>query len=76
MLIAKLSHPHSGLSVDIIGVIDTGADCSAMPAKLAILLGHDLKRGDPKMIGTGNGIAWAYSHSANVLPFNVKAAFR
>ena len=72
MLIARLSNPHSGLSVDVIGIIDTGADSSAMPATYAELLGHDLKQGVPSKIGTGNGVAYAYSHTSTISIYNTK----
>ena len=73
MLYLRVTNPHSGLHIDIAGLIDTGADECALPAVYAELLGHNLQAGKPKNIGTGNGITTAYSHTCNVQIFDTVA---
>jgi hypothetical protein len=66
MLFIKITNPASGLSIDTIGMIDTGADWCAIPASYANILGYVLPDGTPKSVGTGNGITMAYSHISRI----------
>lgn len=59
-------NPHAKKKLQILGLIDTGADECALPADLASLLGHDLQSGFKKEIGTGNGKTTAYSHTMQI----------
>ena len=58
-----IKNPHSGQSINVYGLIDTGADECAIPAHYAELIGHDLKAGVKKTINTGNGATVAYAHT-------------
>jgi len=40
---ARVSNPHSGLSVVVYALVDTGADQCAFPESLAVELGHDFQ---------------------------------
>lgn len=59
-------NPHSGKRIKTYGLIDTGADECALPAQYADILGHNLQRGIPKDISTGNGTTIAYSHTVSI----------
>ena len=63
ILPVKISNPHTNKHIKAWGLIDTGADECAIPAGYASLLGHDLLKGTPKTINTGNGVTNAYSHT-------------
>lgn len=58
-----IKNPHTNQSVNVYGLIDTGADECAIPAHYAAIIGHDLQAGDEKSISTGNGITKAYTHT-------------
>lgn len=61
-----LINPHTGHELEIIGLIDTGADECCIPADLAPLLEHNLKKGKTKeIIGVG-GKAIAYTHTIKI----------
>ena len=59
-------NPYSGREVNVLGLIDTGADECALPAAYANILGHNLQSGRSKKIRTGNGITTAYSHTSRL----------
>jgi predicted aspartyl protease len=59
-------NPHSGNEVNVLGLIDTGADECALPAAYAEVLGHNLQAGKHKEIRTGNGITSAYAHTSQL----------
>lgn len=59
-------NPHNGKSIKTYGLIDTGADECALPAQYANILGHNLQKGKPKEISTGNGVTIAYSHTISI----------
>jgi predicted aspartyl protease len=59
-------NPHNNRKIKVLGLIDTGADECALPARFAALLGHTLEAGFVKEINTGNGITTAYSHTVKV----------
>ncbi len=48
------------------GLIDTGADDCAIPAGLAVPLGHTLDKGTPSTIGTAGGMATVYAHATRI----------
>lgn len=56
----------SGRKMKILGLIDTGADECALPARYAPILGHNLEKGFVKEINTGNGRTIAYSHTVRI----------
>ena len=62
-------NPENGKNLNVLALIDTGADECALPASFASLLGHDLSSGYPKNISTGNGITTAYGHTTNIHTF-------
>lgn len=66
MLIIRISNPANGLSLDTLGIIDTGADACAIPATYAEILGYRVENGTPKPVGTGNGLATAYTHTCKI----------
>ena len=55
-------NPHTSQSINVYGLIDTGADECAIPAYYAPMIGHDLQAGVQKSINTGNGVTNAYAH--------------
>lgn len=59
-------NPHTNKKVKVLGLIDTGADECALPARYASILGHNLKDGVLKEINTGNGKTTAYSHTTKI----------
>jgi len=63
----ELKNPHTGKSVSILAIIDTGADECAMPAELAEIIEHNLKKGKRKPIRTGSGMTAAYSHTVSLI---------
>ena len=65
-LTVTIINSHSGKEINVLGLIDTGADECALPAAYATILGHNLQSGKPKEINTGNGITRAYSHSSQI----------
>lgn len=70
ILIVKIVNPQTGLMLDSMGVIDTGADACAIPAGYGRLLGYDIKSGIPKPISTGKGVTVAYSHLCRAEIYN------
>jgi len=65
-LFIRITNPDTGLMLDTVGLVDTGADECCMPAGYADLLGHKLNAGTDKKINTGNGITTAYAHTCIV----------
>ena len=59
-------NPHTDKEVNVLGLIDTGADECALPASYANILGHNLLAGKPKDIRTGNGVTTAYAHTSRL----------
>lgn len=62
----KIINPHTNLFLSTYGIIDTGADECAVPATYASILGHDLKKGKARTIGTGGGDATSYPHTTTL----------
>jgi len=58
-----IRNPHTNQTVNVYGLIDTGADECAIPAHYAPMIGHNLQAGIQKSINTGNGITTAYAHT-------------
>ncbi len=73
MLWVRVTNPHSGHSIRTYGLIDTGADECALPARYADLLGHNLGAGPIKKVSTGGGITTAYSHTCKIEIFDTDA---
>lgn len=59
-------NPYNNKRIKIFGLIDTGADECALPARYASILGHNLEAGFIKEINTGNGKTTAYSHTVRI----------
>lgn len=59
-------NPHAKRRVKVLGLIDTGADECALPARYAAILGHNLESGTVKEVNTGNGTTLAYSHTVKI----------
>jgi hypothetical protein len=66
MLPVRITNPATGLFVDAWGLVDTGADDCALPTRYAAALGHNLKAGLVRLIGTGNGTTRAYAHTTRI----------
>ncbi|HCE46336.1 MAG TPA: hypothetical protein DET40_22550 [Lentisphaeria bacterium] len=73
MLPIVIRNRKTGDSIFAWGLIDTGADSCAIPAKYAGILGHRLKAGAKINIGTGNGSTCAYVHTTEIDILNVDA---
>ncbi len=58
-----IKNPHTEQTINVYGLIDTGADECAVPAHFAPMLGHNLQSGVQKSINTGNGVTTAYAHT-------------
>jgi len=67
MLPIRIVNPDAGIAVPAWGLIYTGADDCAIPAKYASMLGHNLQKGRERRVGTGNGITTAYAHTTNIV---------
>lgn len=69
-----ITNPHTSRRIKVLGLVDTGADECALPARYASILGHNLEAGFVKEINTGNGKTIAYSHTVNikVSEFNIQ----
>lgn len=63
-------NPENNKVINVLALIDTGADECALPASFAPLLEHNLQSGYQKNISTGNGITTAYSHTVCIKAFN------
>ncbi|MDO8303487.1 MAG: aspartyl protease family protein [Sedimentisphaerales bacterium] len=68
----RITNPDSGKDIITWGLIDTGADECAIPAKFASVLGHDLDGGTEKQIRTSGGLKVAYAHTSRIEIFEVK----
>ncbi|MFC1496046.1 hypothetical protein ACFL52_01375 [Candidatus Margulisiibacteriota bacterium] len=63
----QIINPENNRRLKVLGLIDTGADECALPARYAPLLGHNLEKGVVKDINTGNGKTIAYSHTVKIV---------
>ncbi len=59
-------NPHADRHINILAMIDTGADECALPASFASILGHNLHAGIKRKIKTGNGETTAYAHTLRI----------
>ena len=68
LLPVRVSNPaSSGLPIDELALIDTGADCCFLPRDLAEALDHDFPKGlTPELIGTGAGSNQAFAHTSTI----------
>lgn len=66
MLPIRIINPDTGIAIPAWGLIDTGADDCAIPAKFAPMIGHNLQLGRERRVGTGNGVTIAYAHKTNI----------
>lgn len=62
----RIINPHTGLSVKVLGLIDTGADDCSIPAAFVSALGHNLNNGIPKQFKTDGGLTTGYSHTTKI----------
>ena len=67
ILPVKIVNPENNKSIRQWGIIDTGADDSAIPGWVAKKLGHNLKKGISKFIDTASGSSIVFSHTATIL---------
>jgi len=65
-------NPHTGKSFKTYGFIDTGADSCTLPADLAGILGHDLKKGKQSTAETVGGEAITWLHTTTIQMLNNK----
>lgn len=65
-LLVKIINSDTNLSMFTFGIIDTGADECAVPEFIATTIGHNLKKGKKKLIGTAGGLTPSYSHKTRV----------
>lgn len=63
-------NPENQKEINVLALIDTGADECALPASFASPLSHNLLSGHQKRISTGNGITIAYSHTVCIKIFD------
>lgn len=62
----RITNPETDDYFDTWGLIDTGADESAVPHEWAPLLNHDLDKGIKKNIQTASGPGIAYGHTSTL----------
>jgi predicted aspartyl protease len=65
-LLVRISGPVPGMTVDVLALIDTGADECSFPVELAAKLGHTIDRGKSKTVMTGAGPTMVYGHTASI----------
>ena len=58
----RIINPDTGVFFDTEGIVDTGADSCAIPASFAPILRHNLEKGDPTTVTTGNNDTRAFCH--------------
>lgn len=67
-----IKNPHTNQTINVYGLIDTGADECAVPAHYAPIIGHNLQAGTQKSINTGNGVTIAYAHTLCFETYGIK----
>lgn len=60
-------NPKTNQKLKTFGIIDTGASECAIPARIAMMLGHNLIKGKKKNVSTGNGLTNAFRHTTTLL---------
>jgi len=68
----RIINPYTGLFIETLGLVDTGADDCAVPAFFAEELGHKLKKGSPKTVRTAGGLITAYSHTTQIKIYDIR----
>ena len=68
MLWIRISNPHrKDKAVPLnLALVDTGADVCLFPGIIATNLGHDLRKGKRKEMGTAGGSIYAYEHTSKI----------
>ncbi len=66
MLWVRLTNPATGLAVEALALVDTGADDRVFPAEIAETLGHKLTSVPAKKMATAGGITVAYPHTSKI----------
>jgi clan AA aspartic protease len=69
----SIINPENQKHINVLALIDTGADECAIPASFAGTLGHNLKSGYKKKVSTGNGITIAYGHTVTLIIFDYES---
>jgi len=72
LLPIRIVNPETNRGVRAWGLIDTGADECSIPARLAAKLGHNLRAGTAKTIGTAGGDATAFAHTTRIELFSIR----
>lgn len=62
----RILNPHTDKHYNTRGIIDTGADECSIPAKIANILGHNLRAGNVNIAGTAGGDCIVYSHTTTI----------
>jgi len=66
----KIINPHTGRTLPTWGLIDTGADECAVPARLDPLLGNNLEIVNGKEVTTGGGPTIVFPHTTKFEIYN------
>lgn len=70
----RIINPHTGLSFDTYGLIDTGADECCVPEYISSSIGHNMKNGTRKDIHGVGGLTNVYSHTTKIEIYNHQGA--
>ena len=66
MLWVRVINPVTGLAVEALALVDTGADDCVFPAEIAEALGHKLTSVPAKQMVTASGSTVAYPHTSKI----------
>jgi predicted aspartyl protease len=66
MLWVRVINPATGLAVEALALVDTGADDCVFPAEIAEALGHKLTSVPAKQMVTASGTTVAYPHTSKI----------
>jgi predicted aspartyl protease len=64
--IVTLTLLHDSRSLDVLALIDTGADECLFPGEFATILGHNLTKGKPRTFAGIGGAITAYLHQTDI----------
>lgn len=64
--IITLTLCHGSKKLNVLGLVDTGADESLFPGEFATLLGHNLTKGKPRTFSGIGGTVTGYLHQTDV----------
>ena len=73
MLWIRLTNPRTGMSLETLAIVDTGADVCVFPSGCAVALGHRLKSVKPNRMGGIGGCTLAWPHTSKVEILSIKA---